>query len=246
MTGRITVVLLAVLAVALLSTGAAAQSQISLQNYGNGDNGAGSSGYVVFTYGGASGTANMTFSGSLLGQCSSSYCLTGPGVDANGGSPAFGNFSLSMPSGSGYSLTAPVGGGSGYAFASGSTLNFYYLQSAGNTLQGTIALTDAYLSGTGNVSVYGTLTVNTANGVYAQWGGTNGSTFEMTLRPTPGESSINLAGVVNGSPNSQSGYLATGSLLPNSSPVVPEPASIALLGSGLLAAGSMFKVRRWK
>jgi hypothetical protein len=41
---------------------------------------------------------------------------------------------------------------------------------------------------------------------------------------------------------SASGYLSSGEVVP----VVPEPASMVLLGSGLLAAGSMFKFRRRK
>jgi hypothetical protein len=87
----------------------------------------------------------------------------------------------------------------------------------------------------------GKLTINTSTGSYSSLFPPNGSgSFDVTFYLT--SSSVNLDTLwANG--GSASGYLSSGEVVP---PVVPEPASMALLGSGLLAAGGILRFRRKK
>jgi hypothetical protein len=225
-------ILLAVVLVAA-AVSASAQTQISLGGSSSGQS-------ITFTTPGGSQPIAMGFSGacSVPGVGGSSTCLSGAGTLQNPpSSNVAGNYYMWM-TGGGPSLrqSAP---GSYSVNMNGSTFN--YLWSAANgTVAGTIALTGAsQVSGYPQVFFVGKLSITSATGAYSSMFAGSGNNIDVTFYLNAGNMSLDALWANGGS---ASGYLSSGELVP----VVPEPASMVLLGSGLLAAGSMFRLRRRK
>ena len=212
-------ILFLLLAVVLLAGAASAdQTQITL-----GQN-------IAVDFSSAGGGATMSFS-FASGCCSGSAWLQNSGTQAgsytmsfSGGTPTLG------------SQTVIPGFGSTYLVnMNGATLNFHFTLGS-DYLNGTINLASMSSTAGNMVTFYGTFTPTSASGVlYDLWlaYGPLASTAQIGVTTAQSVDTIfNNGGTTQGT--NSSGHILT---------PVPEPASIAMLGSGLLALGGIVKRR---
>ena len=216
-----------------VAVGASAQTQLTLGGSDSGQT-------ISFNSPGANQSISMSFSGScsVPGAGSQSACMSGPGALHNPpAADAGGNYYMWM-TGGGPSLTQISAGNYGINMNS-STFN--YLWSAQNgSVAGTINLTGAMqVPGYNQVFFVGRLDVTSSTGAYSTLFPVGNQNLDITFYLNSGTISLDTLWAQGGT---ASGYLSSGEVVP----VVPEPASMVLLGSGLLAAGSMFKFRRRK
>jgi hypothetical protein len=202
----------------LLPVAAAAQSQITI--------GPSTEGSVEFTNEGT-GTAAMSF----LGSCgATANCIQGEAyVGRRSGTYDMwitGNNPLLTTTSSPDVFAINMNGG---------TLNFSFNIGSAN-FAGTIQLT-LLKDGTDAPQVLGTLTVSNATGIFAAlFKAGNIVPLDMTFSLPPG--SAYVGSVVNGLASSTNGTVSDGEII-----AAPEPTSIALIGSGLLAFGTVLKRR---
>jgi hypothetical protein len=225
-------IFIAVLVVAT-AVGAAAQTQVTLESSSSGQT-------INFSAPGAGMPIAMGFTGScsVPGVGGASACLSGAGSFQNPpASDVGGNYYMWM-TGGGASLTQ-ISAGNYSVNMNSSTFNFLWSASNGS-VGGTIALTGAtQVPGFPQVFFVGNLDITSASGAYGSLFPGNNNNLDVTFYLNTG--TLNLDSLwANG--GTASGYLSSGEVVP----VIPEPASMALLGSGLLAAGSMFRLRRRK
>jgi hypothetical protein len=224
--------LLALLSILLFAGTANAITQIVL---GGGDN------LNNVQFAGTGSGATMSF----LGSCgSNSNCTTGTAYfDANVGSfqmwvtgsnPTVVGTTLSLSS-------YPVG-------MTGSTVNFLFSMGSGatlQTLQGTLSYITLGNAGGQTPSLNGTFTTSavTPGGTLASFWGmgtTSAAVFTLDMGANPSVNSI------VGTANSTKGTPYSGDVPAPGVSTVPEPATIAMLGSGLLALGGTIKRRLFR
>jgi hypothetical protein len=204
--------------VILLAVSASAQTQITI--------GASTGGAVDFTSAGA-GSANLSF----VGSCGYSNCVQG---NAYAGASA-GSYNLWI-TGNNPILTATADPNLFAVNMNGGTINFSF-NIGGNTLAGTVVLT-TLKDGSDAPQFLGTLKVSSATGSFASlW--SNGSIVPLDMTVSLPNGSPFVDQVVAGTRWGTSGSVSSGEVLVTT----PEPASIALIGSGLLAIGSVLKRR---
>jgi hypothetical protein len=196
---------------------AVAQTQITI--------GAGTGGSIEFS---GAGQTQL----SLIGSCSQTNCIQG---DAYLGSNV-GTYTMWI-SGNNPIVSAT---GTPNVFAvnmNGGTMNFNFL-SGSSAINGTIQLTS--VASTSAPQFIGTLTVSGSSGIFAAlWKAGNVVPLDFTVSLPPGSSLVSQ--VVNGQAGSTFGSISSGEIL-----AAPEPATIALIGSGLLAIGGVLKRRKRK
>jgi len=202
--------------VLVLASAASAQNQITL----NGT----ASGAIVFT-GAGSGTGGSNLSMSL-GSCSlGSHCITGTAT-GTGGLSSTGTYELS---GGPLSLTSVSAGNWNVS----GILNFAYFNGGTNLLSGTLNLVN--FTQVASLGVFNsTLTANLTglSGLLASNIGSSAVT-DITIVIRNG---VNLAALGNGV--NASATISSGEIFPT-----PEPGSMVLFGSGLVAAGSLLRRR---
>jgi hypothetical protein len=201
----------------LVAACAVAQTQITI--------GAGTGGSIEFS---GAGQTQL----SLIGSCSQTNCIQG---DAYLGSNV-GTYTMWI-SGNNPIVSAT---GTPNVFAvnmNGGTMNFNFL-SGSSAINGTIQLTS--VASTSAPQFIGTLTVSGSSGIFAAlWKAGNVVPLDFTVSLPPGSSLVSQ--VVNGQAGSTFGSISSGEIL-----AAPEPATIALIGSGLLAIGGVLKRRKRK
>lgn len=193
---------------------AVAQTQITI--------GGGTSGTIVFS----GGTETQI---SFVGSCGQSNCVSGNayfGTDV-------GTYQMWI-SGANPSITAGTTPNIYAVNMNGGTLNFSFVV-GGSTLTGTIQL--AQVSNTSSPQFIGTMTVTASSGIFAALFSA-GNVVPLDFTVALGSGSASVGTVLSGGAGSSSGTLSSGEILP-----APEPASIALIGSGLLAVGAVVKKR---
>ena len=202
----------------LLPVAAGAQTQITI--------GPSTGGSVEFTNEGV-GTAAISF----LGSCgANANCVHG---DAYIGSSA-GSYDMWI-TGNNPLLTATSSPDVFAVNMNGGTLNFSFSVGS-SSITGTIQLT-TLKDGTDAPQILGTLTVSSATGVFAAlWKAGNIVPLDLTISLPQGNPFVGT--VVNGGAKGTNGTVSSGEIIS-----APEPTSIALIGSGLLAVGTMLKRR---
>jgi hypothetical protein len=213
--------------------GASAQTQITLGGSDSGQT-------ISFTSPGANQAISMSFSGSCTvpGAGGESSCMSGSGALHNPPAADAGGSYYMWMTGGGPSLNQLSAGN--YSVNMNSS-TFNYLWSAQNgTVAGNITLTGAaQVPGYSQVFFVGRLNVTSSTGVYSSLFPAGSNNMDVTFYLNSGTVSLDTLWAQGGT---STGILSSGELVP----VVPEPASLALLGSGMLAAGSLFKFRRRK
>jgi hypothetical protein len=204
----------------LLATVATAQTQITL--------GASTNGTIDFS---GAGQTQMSF----VGSCGQSNCIQG---DAYFGSKV-GNFDMWI-TGNNPLISATSDPNVFAVNMNGGALNFSFDFGKNSSITGTIQLT-MVKDGTDAPQFLGTLTVSSSSGIFAAlWKAGNVVPLDFTVSLPCGSAHIDQ--VVAGSAASTSGTFSSGEVL--STPVsAPEPTSIALIGSGLLAIGGVLRRR---
>jgi len=169
---------------------------------------------------------------SLSGSCGVSNCISGLGYFG----ASAGTYSMWI-TGSNPTLTATSNPSLFAVNMNGGTLNFSFSLGS-SSLTGTIVLT-TLKDGTLAPQFLGSLRVTGSTGVFASlWTVASIVPFDLTLSIPSGSALVDQ--VVSGTAASTSATNSSGEILP-----VPEPSSIALIGGGLLVAGSLLKrVRR--
>ncbi len=206
-------VVLAAAVLLVLSAGALAQTQITI--------GESTSGIIDFTPSGSNSIVSFT------GTCGVSGCLSGNAyLGANVGTYEMwitGNNPILTPTATPNIYAVNMNGG---------TLNFSFSVGS-STFAGSIQLST--LSNTSSPQFLGTLTINTSTGIFAAlWKAGSVVPLDFTITMSSGSPLIGGTGVATGTISS--GEITGGS-------AAPEPASIALIGSGLLAIGGFVKRR---
>jgi hypothetical protein len=194
------------------------------------------------------GTANAAITQIVLGSSDNNITFTNNG--ANSASISFGTLTGTgtfEPSNVQGTYTMSLSGGtptlgsptsSAYPVnMNGATINFTFSIS-GSALAGNIVLNTVYDTD-GAPQILATLNTTSSSGQFTSlWPSGSSTSLDFALdlygSPTVGK-------VYAGTNSSTSGTISSGQAVP-----VPEPASIALLGSGLLMVGSLTKNRRKK
>jgi hypothetical protein len=183
-------------------------------------------------------SGNINFSGSGAGNVSISFSgtLTGSGL-IEGVTGGVGTYTMSL---TGTPTLSSAGGGNYNVNMNGGNIAFNFVSSSNSNdfFTGNMALT-LIKDSTQRPELLATLTITASGGIF-QAGWPVGSTSVPDLTVNLG-SNPSLDALWAGTSSSTSGPISSGEVVP-----VPEPASIALLGSGLLMAGSWVKVRRRK
>lgn len=203
----------------LLPVAAVAQSQVII--------GLGTGGTVEFTNVVGTETATISF----LGSCgATANCISG---EAYVGSKS-GKYDMWI-TGNNPLITTTSSPDVFAVNMNGGTMNFAF--SIGSAkLDGTIQLT-TLKDGTANPQVIGTLTVSSATGLFAAlWKAGNIVPLDMTIYL--GNNPFVGGVITSGNGSGTSGVISSGEIVS-----APEPTSIALIGSGLLAVGTMLKRR---
>jgi hypothetical protein len=199
---------------------AAAQTQITI--------GASTSGTIQFSGAGQTQVA-------LVGSCGQTNCVQGYGYLA----AQAGTYDMWITGNN--PLVSATANPSVYAVnMNGGTLNFSFAIGQ-SSFTGTIQLT-TLKDGTIAPQFLGSLTVLNSSGIFASlWSAGNVVPLDFTVTLPQGSALVDQ--VVAGTAGSTSGTLSSGEIL---AVTAPEPTSIALIGSGLLAVGGVLKRRMRK
>ena len=208
-----------------------ANAQVTQIVLGNGNN----ANDVVFT--GTSTGATLSF----LGSCgTTSNCVSGTAVfEPAGGGATVGSFAMWI-TGSNPTLTGTTTGLSSYPVSTtGSTINFLFSMNGGaDTLQGTLSYVTIGNAGQQTPSLNGTFTTGSTTGstLGGIWnsGTTTAAVFTLNMGTNP------VVNTIVGQTGSKTAGTPYSGDVP-APPPVPEPATIAMLGSGLLALGGTLK-----
>jgi hypothetical protein len=199
----------------------------------------------VFT-GSSPGGATVSFNSTSALCAGYTNCTSGSAIFAPaGGGPQLGNFTMWI-TGSNPTISTTLGP-SGYQMSG--QVNFMFSTTSG-TLQGILSFSTLGGAGTSAPSFVGTFQTGTgANGptgvMQNYWG--SGTTINNATFVLNTNSNNTVESVINGTNASTNGTPWSGDVpAPATPPPVPEPASIALLGSGLLALGGTIKRRYFK
>jgi len=216
---------LVISAMIFLSAGAAAQTDIII--------GQGTSGSMSFLMVSSSETIM-----SLSGSCSQgNACIQG---DAYLGSNA-GTYSM-WTTGNSPILTLTSTPNVFAVNMNGGAMNFSFGNVSGS-FTGLMQLTT--LTNTSSPQFIGNITVTGATGIFAAlWRAGSVVPLDFTISMVPGNVPIGSGSPSTGTNTVTSATLSSGEILPSSP--APEPASIALIGSGLLALGGVLKRRMKK
>jgi hypothetical protein len=168
---------------------------------------------------------------SFIGSCGASNCVQGDVyVGTHAGSYDF------WITGNNPILTATADPSLFAVNMNGGTINFSF-DIGKSTLTGTIVLT-TLKDGSDAPQFLGTLTVSNSTGRFASlWSAGSVVPLDFTVSLPNGSPYVDQ--VVAGLSGNTSGSISSGEVLVTT----PEPASIALIGSGLLAIGSVLKRR---
>jgi hypothetical protein len=230
--------LLMLLAILLIAGTASAQvTQVTIS--------AGDAGSLVTITASGAGAA-VVFSGSTSTFCGSTNCISGTALfNPAGNPPQLGTFAMWYANGNNPVISL---GGSGYTI--GGQVNFFFSTTSGSpgTLQGVLTFSSLGNPTTSGPSFAGTFStgVNPATGTLLGYWGSGITTNNAAL-------TLNLDGhlpVVDPNTqalNSTTGVPGSGQVYAPQAPTpTPEPASILMLGSGLLALGGTIKRRYFR
>ena len=199
----------------------------------------------------AGGSSTMTFTGTGTGATA----VLG-GVSTGGGA-LFDNTTFSSQSGT-YTLSpggpitltaTPNGSSYTYAVAPGATLGFSYTLNS-DVISGTITLTQFSTNntpGSTQANFSGSFTPSSGTGQFAAWAvaGTTTS-VNLSLTTTSGGNPYSVDSIVGSNGGTTAGPPTSGhvdAIVGNPPSSVPEPASIAMIGSGLVALGGFIRRR---
>ncbi len=187
-----------------------------------------SNGQVNFTNTG--GTTSMSLTSSCGGH---SQCVSGLGLFTSD----LGNYQIWV-SGGPETLAVPDPPGDFPIVTNGATVNFSFTLAGGlGQLTGTLDLEDIVGGTTSAPQMIGTFTTSTVSGAFTSSfvvGATSDADFTINLFNAP-----TVSDVYNGLEPMTQGEISSGEILPQ----VPEPSTLGLLGSGLLAAAGVLKRR---
>jgi len=201
----------------VLGAAATAQTQITV--------GASTSGSVQFSGAGQTQLA-------LVGSCGQASCVQGYGYLG----AQVGTYDMWI-TGNNPLLSATSNPNIFAVNMNGGTLNFSFAIGQ-SSITGAIQLT-TLKDGTNAPQFLGSLTVLNSSGVFASlWKAGNVVPLDLTVSLPQGSALVDQ--VVAGTAGSTSGTLSSGEIL---AVTAPEPTSIALIGSGLLAIGGVLKRR---
>ena len=198
--------------------------------------GASAAAQTQITIGASAGTASFTESG-----CPSASCLTvnigtltGNAFFELGGVPqANGTFTFNISS---FTVTSANNGVTFTPTSSPATSTFSFTNGT-DSFSGTIHLT-LISDGTESPRFVGTLTIAASSGPHAPTLWPVGSTVHTDFTISLGMNPV-LGDLWSGTSTSTSGSLSSGQVLPS-----PEPTSMLLFGSGLLALGAALRRRK--
>jgi hypothetical protein len=213
MTSKLSIVVLLALLVLSMGTLAVAQTQITIGNSTSG----------AITFSGA-GTSTIAF----VGSCGFANCVSGY---AYLGSSA-GTYNMWI-TGNNPTFTATSDANLFAVNMNGGTLHFSFSLGS-SSFAGTITLT-TLKDGTLAPQFLGSLNVTSATGVFAGvYAPGQTLPFDMTIALPSGSALVDQVNA--GLAASTSGSVSSGEIIP-----APEPGTIALLGTGLLAVGGFLK-----
>ena len=202
-----------------LLVGVGSATQVTLSNSQAGQS-------IVFTGTTTGETVNLVGTGGFCG--STNRCVSGYGLYGS----TLGHYTMSI-TGADPTLGTPTL--DTYPVINGNEFNFTF-SILGSTLNGTWNFTDLSGGSTRAPEFIGTFDVSkSSTGIFAVWGGqTLNGDFTVNLQGTKTVSKI-----FANKGESTTGGVSSGEIIP----AVPEPASLGLVGSGLLAMAGLLKRR---
>ena len=197
--------------------------------------GASAAAQTQITISASAGTSNFTGSG-----CPSASCMTvnigslsGNALFEFHGAPTLGTFTMDISS---FTVTSADNGGT-FTPTSVPTTSTFSFHDPTDNFTGTMHLT-LISDGTESPRVVGTLTITASSGPKATALWPVGSTVHFDFTVNLGTHPV-LGALWAGGSTSTSGQMSSGQVLPS-----PEPTSMLLFGSGLLALGAALRRRK--